>query len=85
MNNKFDPIEFAWQKAASRLGFNKLPISHFLVLRGVFYGGFKSAWELMKALETQPEEKRIALIASVEESLEKEIGKKKEPERKIIL
>lgn len=82
MNN---PIEYAWQNAAARLGLNKLPLSNFLVLRGIFYGGFGSAWNFMKALEGLPEEKRTALIANVEEAIAKETGKAKEPENKVII
>lgn len=80
-----NPIEYAWQKAAAKLGFNKLPLAHFLVLRGVFYGGFGSAWNFLKYLETQPEEKRKELTAMMEKEIEKETGKAQAPEKKIII
>lgn len=69
MRTQTDPIEWAWQHAVTKGGFEKLPIADFLVLRAIFYVGFGSAWNLQKALVNQPEEKRISITKAVEDRL----------------
>lgn len=84
MRTQTDPIEWAWQQAVKKCGFEKLPTADFKILQAMFYAGFASAWSLQKVLVEQPEEKRTSITKAVEDRLA-QLEKSGESARRVII